>query len=85
LKEELADGQRIDGYRIVAEPDGRELAWGTTIGSQAFVVMDEVQITRLRIEVGSTGGRLTSVTAHLTGHGELPTWETPGQQQASMA
>ena len=79
LEEYLADGQRIDGYRIVAEPDGREVARGTTIGSQSFVVVNEVQTSRVCIEVGSAGGRLRAVTAHLTGHSELPTLGMPGQ------
>jgi alpha-L-fucosidase len=74
LVEDLADGQRIDGYRITTEPDGREIARGTTVGSQAFMAVDEVQATRVKMELGDTGGRLRAVSAHLTGHSELPAW-----------
>jgi len=79
LEEYLADGQRIDGYRIIAEPDGREVARGTMIGSQSFVVVNEIQTSRVRIEVGSAVGRLRAVTAHLTGYSELPALGMSGQ------
>ena len=59
LEEDLADGQRIDGYRIVAEPDGREVARGTTIGSQSFVVVNEdsdlAVASRLAPQAGGCG------------------------------
>jgi alpha-L-fucosidase len=79
LREDLVDGQRIDGCRVITEPNGREIARGTTIGSQIFVVTDEIRTSRLRIELGSDGGRLGSVTAHRTGCSEFPTLDLSAQ------
>jgi hypothetical protein len=74
-----ADGHLIDSYRIVAEPDGREVAHGTTVGSQSFVVVIKVTASRLRIEIGPGRGRLRAVAAHLTGYAELPSLGLSGQ------
>ena len=85
LAEDLADGQRIDGYRIVAGAGRQEFARGTTVGSQIFVVVNDVRTSRLRIEVGSSGGRLRAVSAHRTGYTRLPDSGTFGPESSVIA
>lgn len=73
LRERLDEGQRVNGYAITAEPDGVEIARGVTIGAQRILAFPSRRAQALRITLSTPGVRLHSVTAHRTGHCELPT------------
>lgn len=82
LREDLAHGQLIDGYRVLVEPDGREILRGGTVGSQKIDVVAATRARSLRIDLGNTGARLRDVTAYRTGHEVSPTWEEPAEDPA---
>jgi alpha-L-fucosidase len=72
LREDLRDGQYVDGYTIVTEPDGARVAHGQTIGSQKIHVFPAEQAQRLRIDLANPAARLRSVVAYRTGDEQLP-------------
>ena len=72
LCEDLRDGQYVDGYAIMAEPDGARVARGQTVGSQKIHAFPATQTQQLRIDLTNAVARLHSVVAYRTGYEQLP-------------
>ncbi len=73
LREHLEYGQRVMGYRVLA--DGREIASGHTIGAQKWHVFPALEAREIRLELGPEclpEARITAIEAHLTGVSHLP-------------
>jgi alpha-L-fucosidase len=73
LCELLDEGQRVDGYTIIAEPAGAEIARGGTLGVKRIHAFPTVRTARLRIGLNTPAARLQRVIAYRTGHTRLPT------------
>jgi alpha-L-fucosidase len=78
LREDLLDGQHLDGYRIMA--DGKEIARGQTVGIRRWHAFPAVTASQVTIE--GAGSHLKAVTAFSTGHEAAPELEnlTPADQ-----
>lgn len=60
MREDLANGEQVDGWRIVA--DGREILSGKSIGVRRIRLLDEpVSSAETRLEITNDGGRLLPV------------------------
>ncbi len=77
LCERLAEGQHVNGYTVALEPAGREIARGITIGAKRIHAFPAVRGQSLQITLSTPDAHLSSVTAHRTGHGELPVLGKP--------
>lgn len=70
LREDLTDGQRVTGHRVLA--DGETLASGLTVGAGRLHAFPERTVRSLRIEAEGDAPRLESVSAFRTGHSVIP-------------
>lgn len=64
LREDLTDGQTIDGYEITL--DGRPLVTGQTVGIRRWLRFEAVTTDRLTLHFTGPPGPLTAVTAYQT-------------------
>jgi alpha-L-fucosidase len=80
VREELNNGQRIDGYRIVDAHIGRELCAGVTIVFQKWHVLPRVRARHIRVELDAAcapGAAISAITAYCTGYEKLPSVAAP--------
>lgn len=85
VREDITDGQRIDGYRIADASSGQELASGQTIGYQKWEVFPATTTRRIHIELGpdcAEDAKILSVIAYHTGHEALPSVAQPMDYEA---
>lgn len=74
LRENLANGQRIDGWEVRL-PNGKPVAQGKTIGAQRWEVFPAVSTSTLHVKLGRAGApdaQLTEAAAFQTGVEERP-------------
>ena len=77
LREDIADGQCIDGYEITCEPHGTLIDKGQTIGNRKFHAFAKVRAQSITITVNTEQARLRQVVAYCTGAEQLPAVGSP--------
>ncbi|MFD4691606.1 alpha-L-fucosidase [Streptomyces sp. NPDC058463] len=75
LREDLSDGQRIDGHEVCA--DDRVLASGHTVGVRRLHAFPAAEVRELRIRLAGADARLLAVHGFRTGHGTDPVRPEP--------
>jgi alpha-L-fucosidase len=65
LREDLADGQRVDGFRVLV--DGLEVGRGGSVGLRRLVRVPATTTRGLTVEADGEGAALVTVAAHRAG------------------
>jgi alpha-L-fucosidase len=71
LREELRNGQFVDGYRVLDEHDNL-VAEGHTIGQKKIHVFPVREVRRLRLALKTPEARLSEAVGYRTGHEQMP-------------